>query len=49
MIGTKANRKFVEDGEGISAVIALILIVAITVGLVAVAYAWVQGFISTGS
>jgi len=48
-MGMKANRKFVEDEEGISAVIALILIVAITVGLVAVAYAWVHGFIPTGS
>ena len=45
----KANRKFVKDEKGISAVIALILIVAITVALVAVAYAWVHGFIPTGS
>jgi len=48
-MGTKANRKFVKDEEGISAVIAMILIVAITVGLVAVAYAWVNGLIPMGA
>ena len=45
----KANRKFVKDNRGMSAVIALVLIVAITVALVAVAYAWASGFIPTGS
>ena len=48
-MNTKANRKFVRDDKGISAVIAMILIVAITVALIAVAYAWVNGFIPTGS
>jgi FlaG/FlaF family flagellin (archaellin) len=48
-MGLKANRKFIEDKRGMSAVIALILIVAITVALVAVAYAWVSGLIPTGT
>ena len=48
-MGLKANRKFVEDERGMSAVIAMILIVAITVALVAVAYAWVSGLIPTGT
>ncbi len=46
---TKANRKFVRQESGISAVIAMILIVALTVALIAVAYAWINGLIPTGS
>ena len=45
----KANRKFLKDERGMSAVIAMILIVAITVALVAVAYAWVSGLIPMGT
>lgn len=45
----KANRKFVRQESGISAVIAMILIVALTVALIAVAYAWINGLIPTGS
>ena len=43
-----AYRKLMKDNRGFSAVIALVLIVAITVGLVAVAYVWSQGFVPTG-
>lgn len=45
----KASRKLVKDDRGFSAVIALVLIVAITVALVAVTYVWSSGFIPTGS
>lgn len=40
----KANRKFVNDDEGVSPVIAVILMVAITVVLAATVYLWVSGF-----
>ena len=46
--GMNAYRKLMKDNRGFSAVIALVLIVAITVGLVAVAYVWSQGFVPTG-
>ena len=48
-MGMKANRNFVNDDRGSSAVIALVLIVAITVALVSGAYVWSSGFIPTGS
>lgn len=38
-----------KDDRGFSAVIALVLIVAMTVALVAVAYVWSSGFVPTGS
>lgn len=41
----KANRKFLRgDDEGVSPVIAVILMVAITVVLAATVYVWVSGF-----
>lgn len=46
---TKANRKFIRQESGVSAVIAMILIVALTVSLIAVAYAWINGLIPTGA
>jgi FlaG/FlaF family flagellin (archaellin) len=44
-----AKRKFIKKNKGVSAVIGMILIVALTVSLIAVAYAWVNGLIPTGS
>ncbi|MCA1813913.1 MAG: type IV pilin [Halobacteriales archaeon] len=40
----KANQRFVNDDEGVSPVIAVILMVAITVVLAATVYLWVSGF-----
>lgn len=40
----KANRKFLNDEEAVSPVIAVILMVAITVVLAATVYVWVSGF-----
>ena len=40
----KANRKFVESREAVSAVIGVILMVAITVAIAAVVYVWVTSF-----
>jgi FlaG/FlaF family flagellin (archaellin) len=42
----KANRKFVEDSEAVSAVIGVILMVAITVAIAATVYVYVSGMIS---
>ncbi len=39
----KANRKFKEDGEAVSAVIGVILMVAITVAIAATVYVYVSG------
>jgi flagellin-like protein len=41
----KANRKFVEGDEGVSAVIGVILMVAITVAIAATVYVYVSGMI----
>ena len=41
----KANRKFKEDEEGVSAVIGVILMVAITVAIAATVYVYVSGMI----
>ena len=40
----KANRKFVEGKEAVSAVIGVILMVAITVAIAATVYVYVTGF-----
>jgi flagellin-like protein len=40
----KANRRFVNEDEAVSPVIAVILMVAITVVLAATVYLWVSGF-----
>jgi flagellin-like protein len=40
----KANQRFVNDDDGVSPVIAVILMVAITVVLAATVYLWVSGF-----
>ncbi|MEA3458301.1 MAG: type IV pilin N-terminal domain-containing protein [Candidatus Thermoplasmatota archaeon] len=46
----KANRKFVEGNEeGVSAVIGVILMVAITVAIAATVYVYVSGMIGGGS
>jgi len=42
----KANRKFVEREEAVSAVIGVILMVAITVAIAAAVYVYVSGMIS---
>jgi len=41
----KANRKFVEDKEAVSAVIGVILMVAITVAIAATVYVYVSGML----
>lgn len=41
----KANRKFKEDGEAVSAVIGVILMVAITVAIAATVYVYVSGML----
>jgi len=41
----KANRKFVEENEAVSAVIGVILMVAITVAIAATVYVYVSGMI----
>ncbi len=45
----KANRKFKEDGEAVSAVIGVILMVAITVAIAATVYVYVSGMLGTGA
>jgi len=46
----KANRKFIEaDERAVSAVIGVILMVAITVAIAATVYVYVSGMIGTGS
>lgn len=44
----KANRKFIEDEEAVSAVIGVILMVAITVAIAATVYVYVSGMLGTG-
>jgi flagellin-like protein len=44
----KANRKFVEEDEAVSAVIGVILMVAITVAIAATVYLYVSGFFGGG-
>lgn len=44
----KANKKFVEDKEAVSAVIGVILMVAITVAIAATVYVYVSGMMDTG-
>ena len=41
----KANRKFIEENEAVSAVIGVILMVAITVAIAATVYVYVSGMI----
>ena len=41
----KANRKFIEKEAGVSAVIGVILMVAITVAIAATVYVYVSGMI----
>ena len=43
----KANRKFIEGEEAVSAVIGVILMVAITVAIAATVYVYVSGMIGT--
>ncbi len=45
----KANRKFVEGDEAVSAVIGVILMVAITVAIAATVYVYVSGMIGGGT
>ena len=45
----KANRKFVEGKEAVSAVIGVILMVAITVAIAATVYVYVSGMLTTGT
>ena len=42
----KANRKFVEGKEAVSAVIGVILMVAITVAIAATVYVYVSGMLT---
>ena len=44
----KANRKFVEEREAVSAVIGVILMVAITVAIAGTVYVYVSGMLGTG-
>ena len=44
----KANRKFIEKEAGVSAVIGVILMVAITVAIAATVYVYVSGMIGGG-
>ena len=44
----KANRKFVNGEEAVSAVIGVILMVAITVAIAATVYVYVSGMLPTG-
>jgi flagellin-like protein len=44
----KANRKFVEEKEAVSAVIGVILMVAITVAIAATVYVYVSGMLGSG-
>jgi flagellin-like protein len=43
----KANRKFIEENRAVSAVIGVILMVAITVAIAATVYVYVSGMIGT--
>ena len=45
----KANKKFVEAEEAVSAVIGVILMVAITVAIAATVYVYVSGIIGPGT
>ena len=45
----KANRKFKEEDEAVSAVIGVILMVAITVAIAATVYVYVTGMIGGGT
>ncbi|KYK32949.1 MAG: hypothetical protein AYK22_06805 [Thermoplasmatales archaeon SG8-52-3] len=45
----KANRKFIEDEEAVSAVIGVILMVAITVAIAATVYVYVSGMMGSPS
>ena len=45
----KSNRKFVEEEEAVSAVIGVILMVAITVAIAATVYVYVSGMITGGA
>jgi flagellin-like protein len=45
----KANRKFVNEEEAVSAVIGVILMVAITVAIAATVYVYVSGMLTPGS
>ena len=45
----KANRKFIDGEEAVSAVIGVILMVAITVAIAATVYVYVTGMIQTGT
>ena len=47
-MGMKANRKFVEEDSGVSAVIGVILMLAITVAIAATVYVYVSGMLPTG-
>ena len=44
----KANRKFKEEKEAVSAVIGVILMVAITVAIAATVYVYVSGMLGGG-
>ena len=44
----KANRKFREENEAVSAVIGVILMVAITVAIAATVYVYVSGMLPSG-
>ncbi len=44
----KANKKFVEEKEAVSAVIGVILMVAITVAIAATVYVYVSGMLGEG-
>ena len=46
-MGIKANRRFIEGEEAVSAVIGVILMVAITVAIAATVYVYVSGMIGT--
>ncbi len=48
-MGMKANRKFVEEDSGVSAVIGVILMLAITVAIAATVYVYVGGMLPGGS
>ena len=48
-INMKANKKFVEGEEAVSAVIGVILMVAITVAIAATVYVYVSGMLTPGS
>ena len=45
----KANRKFIDGEEAVSAVIGVILMVAITVAIAATVYVYVSGMLGPGT